>query len=195
MNASRPASVISKNTMIFKHQIHFTMKFLPTILSVFFLMVLLALAGCGGECCQKTGATGTSESTTASDEVNIESLMAATPAADRIEVIDFYGTHRCVTCKAIEANTKHALVTQFPEELKSGTITFRTVNVDDKANYDLAEAYEATGTALFLNVVKGGQETHVDLTEQAFAKGKERDDWAKELKFFIHLQQKEMGEM
>lgn len=192
MNASRPASVISKNTMNFKHQIHFNMKFLPTILSVFSLMALLALAGCGGECCQKTGATGTSESTTVSDEVNIESLMAATPATDRIEVIDFYGTHRCVTCKAIEASTKYALTTLFPEELKSGTITFRTVNVDEEANYDMAEAYGATGTALFLNVVKGSKETHVDLTEQAFAKGKEKDAWAEELKFFINLQMQEI---
>lgn len=121
--------------------------------------------------------------------------MAATPAADRIEVIDFYSTHRCVTCKAIEANTKYALATIYPAELKSGKITFRTVNVDDKANYDMAEAYEATGTALYLNVVKGGKETHVDLTEQAFAKGREQAAWAEELKFFIDMQRKEMGEM
>ena len=28
-----------------------------------------------------------------------------TEIANHIEVIDFYGTRRCVTCKAIEANT------------------------------------------------------------------------------------------
>ena len=168
------------------------MNFLKSI--SFLLFSLLLLNGCGGECCEKPGQTtkaGANETT--ATEVNIESLMAATPAAERIEVIDFYGTHRCVTCKAIEANTKHALATYFPEELKSGKITFRMVNVDDKANYDLAEAYEATGTALFLNVVKDGKETHVDLTNQAFAKGKERDVWADQLKFFINLQMQENG--
>lgn len=171
------------------------MKFLSSILSLSLLLALFSLAGCGGECCQKPDAAGATGSAAPTDGTNIESLMAATPAADRIEVIDFYGTHRCVTCKAIEANTKHALAYLYPEELKSGTITFRTVNVDDKANYDMAEVYGTTGTALFLNVVKGGKETHVDLTEQAFAKGKEQDAWTEELKFFIDMQQKEMGEM
>ncbi len=166
------------------------MRHLKSLLAITFFMVILAFVGCGDN--QNQALT---EQTTEAESVNIESMMAATPAADRIEVIDFYGTHRCVTCKAIEANTKYALATLYPEELKSGKITFRTVNVDDKANYDMAEAYEATGTALYLNVVKDGKETHVDLTEQAFAKGKERDDWAEELKFFINLQQKEMGEM
>jgi thiol:disulfide interchange protein len=169
------------------------MKFLKLLFPVALAVILLA--SCGGECCQKTGQTSATETTSATDEVNIESLLAATPAADRIEVIDFYGTHRCVTCKAIEANTKLALAALFPEELKAGKITFRTVNVDDEANAAMAEAYQAAGTALYLNVVKDGKETHVDLTEQAFAKGRERDAWAEELKFFINLQQKEMGEM
>ncbi len=151
------------------------------------LAALLAIISCGSN-----QNPSTTEADTAADSINIESLMAATPAADRIEVIDFYGTHRCVTCKAIEANTKYALATLYPAELKAGTITFRTVNVDDEANYDMAEAYEATGTTLYLNVVKDGKETHVDLTEQAFAKGKEQDAWAEELKFFINLQMQEI---
>jgi hypothetical protein len=164
------------------------MKFLKLLFPVAITTILLA--SCGGQAGQNNTTTETPQT-----EVNIESLMAATPAANHIEVIDFYGTHRCVTCRAIEANTKLALATLFPEELKSGKITFRTVNVDDKANVPIAETYQATGTALYLNVVKDGNETHVDLTEQAFAKGRERDAWAEELKFFINLQQKEMGEM
>lgn len=169
------------------------MKLLKSILSAFSILSLIALAGCGGECCQKPGTTGSAEKVSQAGDVDIESMMAATPAANRIEVIDFYGTHRCVTCKAIEANTRYALATIYPEKLKSGKITFRAVNVDDEANYDLAEAYEATGTALYLNVVKDGKETHVDLTEQAFAKGKERDAFTEELKFFIDMQMKENG--
>ncbi len=166
------------------------MRHLKSLLAITFFMFILAFVGCGDNQNQAT-----TEAKTAADSINIESLMAATPAANRIEVIDFYGTHRCVTCKAIEANTKYALATLYPGELKSGKITFRTVNVDDKANYDMAEAYEATGTALYLNVIKDGKETHVDLTEQAFAKGKERDAFTEELKFFIDMQMKEIQDM
>ncbi len=118
--------------------------------------------------------------------------VAKTKMANRIEVLDFYGSHRCVTCKAIEANTKYTLETYFGDELKSGKIVFKTVNVDDEANFKLAEKFEAAGTALFLNTVKDGKETHVNLTNQAFEKGRDKDAFSDELKFFIDLQLKEI---
>lgn len=167
------------------------MSFVKSIQISLILAALLAIIGCGSN-----QNPSTTESETAADSINIESLMAVTPAADRIEVIDFYGTHRCVTCRAIEANTKIALATYYPAELKAGSITFRTVKVDDKANAALAEEYQATGTALFLNVVKDGKKVqHIDLTNQAFDKGKEQAAWAEELKLFINMKQEEMGKI
>jgi hypothetical protein len=102
--------------------------------------------------------------------------------ANKIEVIDFYSTHRCVTCKAIEANTKTTLDTYFAPELKNHKIVFKTINVDEKQNYKIAEAYEATGTALFLNVIVNGKEKHIDLTDFAFLKGMEKEAFVAELK-------------
>ncbi len=55
--------------------------------------------------------------------------------------------------------------------MKSGTITFRLVNVDDKANAQVAEDFGAYGTALFLHVHKNGKAEKIDLTEWAFIKG------------------------
>ncbi|MFA5298065.1 MAG: nitrophenyl compound nitroreductase subunit ArsF family protein, partial [Lutibacter sp.] len=78
-----------------------------------------------------------------------------------IEVIDFHSTNRCMTCKAIEANTKYTLETYFASEIKSGKITFKIVNIDKKENEQLAENFEASGTALFLNVIKDGKENHI----------------------------------
>lgn len=101
---------------------------------------------------------------------------------NKIEVIDFYSTHRCVTCKAIEANTKYTLDTYFSKELKENKITFKTVNVDKEQNFKIAEEYEATGTALFLNVIKNGKETHIDLTDFAFMKGMDKEAFSEELK-------------
>jgi thiol-disulfide isomerase/thioredoxin len=102
-----------------------------------------------------------------------------------IEVIDFYGTHRCVTCKAIEASTKYTVETYFTNEPK---VIFKTVNVDDDSNYKLAEKFEASGTALFLNVIKDGMETHIDLTDFGFSKGKDQEVFAKELKNKIEIE-------
>lgn len=111
---------------------------------------------------------------------------------NKIEVIDFYGTHRCVTCKAIEASTRYTLDTYFAKELKAGKIVFKTINVDDDNNYAIAEKYEATGTSLFLNVIKDGKETHIDLTDFGFSKGKEQEEFSKELKMKIENELKKL---
>jgi hypothetical protein len=111
-----------------------------------------------------------------------------TKSTNKIEVIDFYGTHRCVTCKAIEANTKYTIDTYFSNEQEKGTIVFKTVNVDNDKNYDIAEDFEATGTALFLNVVKNGKQRHIDLTELAFSKGNDQKDFSLELKNIIETE-------
>jgi len=108
-----------------------------------------------------------------------ENRTTATNATNKIEVIDFYGTHRCITCKDIEANAKYTVDTYFANEPR---VVFKTVNVDDEANYNIAEKYEASGTALFLNVIKDGKETHIDLTDFAFSKGREQEAFSKELK-------------
>ena len=36
----------------------------------------------------------------------------------KVEVLDFHSTHRCMTCNAIEANTKYTLDTYFSDEMK-----------------------------------------------------------------------------
>ena len=100
----------------------------------------------------------------------------------KIELIDFYGTHRCVTCEAIEANAKYTVETFFQEAVNKGQLEFKTVNVDDEKNYSIAERFEATGTALFINVIKGGQEQHIDLTNFAFQKGRDQEAFSAELK-------------
>ena len=103
----------------------------------------------------------------------------------KIEVLDFHSTHRCMTCNAIEANTKYTLNTYFAKELKDAKITFQVINVDKKENEKIAESFEASGTALFLNVIKDGKETHINLTDFAFLKGNQKEEFAKELKLKI----------
>jgi hypothetical protein len=109
-----------------------------------------------------------------------------------IEVIDFHSTNRCMTCKAIESNTKYTLDTYFANELKSGKIVFKIVNVDKAENEKFAEKFEATGMALFLNVIKDGKEKHVDLTNFAFMKGTDQKTFSDELKQTIAIQLKSL---
>jgi phosphoketolase len=109
-----------------------------------------------------------------------------------IEVFDFHTTNRCVTCKAIEANTKYTLETYFAEELKSGKITFKIINIDEKVNEKLAEKFQASGTSLFLNVIVAKKEKQIDLTNFAFTYGKKQDEFSEKLKVTI---EKELAEI
>ena len=108
----------------------------------------------------------------------------------KIEVLDFHSTHRCMTCNAIEANTKYTLNTHFEKELKDEKITFQVINVDEEENEKIAEKFEASGTALFLNVIKNGKEKQIDLTEFAFMEGNDQEVFSQELKAKIDAELK-----
>ncbi|MGB3345122.1 MAG: nitrophenyl compound nitroreductase subunit ArsF family protein [Aequorivita sp.] len=116
--------------------------------------------------------------------------QSLTQSVSKIEVLDFHSTHRCMTCNAIEANTKYTLNTYFAKELKDDKITFQVINVDEKENEKIAEKFEASGTALILNVIKNGKETQINLTDFAFMNGNDQDAFSKELKAKIDTELK-----
>ena len=111
-------------------------------------------------------------------------------SVSKIEVLDFHSAHRCMTCNAIEANTKYTLNTYFSKELKEDKITFQVINVDEKKNEKIAEKFEASGTSLILNVIKNGKETQINLTDFAFMNGNDQETFSKELKAKIDTELK-----
>lgn len=88
---------------------------------------------------------------------------------DRVEILYFHGKQRCATCMAIEKNTKEAVMTQFADELKKGTVVFRTIDISKAENEKIAEKYEVTWSSLFICKWKNGNETYENLTQYAFA--------------------------
>ncbi|MCX6789350.1 MAG: nitrophenyl compound nitroreductase subunit ArsF family protein [Candidatus Gribaldobacteria bacterium] len=78
--------------------------------------------------------------------------------ADKIEVFLFHATQRCPTCIRIGQLAKATLEERFPEQLKSGKIYFREINIDFPENKALAEKFQATGSALFINAIRNGQD-------------------------------------
>lgn len=121
-------------------------------------------------------------------ENNANKTTASVDKKNSIEIYDFHTTNRCVTCQSIENNTQYTLETYFSEALKDKTITFQIVNVDKKENYALAEKFQASGTALFLNVIKDKQEQQIDLTDFAFKYGKKQDEFSEQLKDKLNKQ-------
>lgn len=107
---------------------------------------------------------------------------AQSSGPNRIEVLDFHNEHRCATCLEIERLTKELISQNYADAVKKGQITFKLINVDDKANADLVHKYTAYGTTLIISSVKGGKEEFTDLTNFAFLNFNKADKFKATLK-------------
>ena len=99
---------------------------------------------------------------------------------DRIEVLSFHGKQRCVTCRAIEKLTQEVVETDYADQLKNGTVVFKVVDIRLPENEPLADKYEVSWSALFINGWKDGEETANDLTEFAFGNARNNSEQFKQ---------------
>jgi hypothetical protein len=71
----------------------------------------------------------------------------------------FHGTFRCNTCRTIEQYSKEAIEKYFANELKSGKLEFRPVNIEEPANQHFIQDYQLVTRSLVLSLVSDGKET------------------------------------
>lgn len=121
-----------------------------------FFMLIIGLTSCG------TG-NGNSAGEVSSDK-------------DRVEVIYFHGKQRCVTCMAIEKLTGEVLDSLYADELKNGTIVYRTVDISTPEGEKVADSYEVTWSSLFVNKWENGKEIRNDMTEFSFGNARKNPD-------------------
>lgn len=111
-----------------------------------------------------------------STEKKTETASTDVKQADRIEVLYFHGAQRCVTCKAIESNTKALLDSLYSNEIASGKIVYKIIDISQKENEEVADKYEVTWSSLFVNRWKNGTEEVNNMTEFGFANAKSDPD-------------------
>ena len=90
-------------------------------------------------------------------------------AKDGVELIYFHGKQRCATCQAIENETQALIDSQFADEVKSGKVRYRVVDITKAENEALADKYEITWSSLVLVNFNDGKEKAENLTQFAFA--------------------------
>ena len=103
-------------------------------------LILALIICCGLTACDNNG-TKKSASTDVEQAQQLEQK-------DHVEVLYFHGKQRCATCMAIEKNAKEVVEVQFANELKNGTLVFRTIDISDPKNETIAEKYEVTWLSL-----------------------------------------------
>lgn len=85
-------------------------------------------------------------------------------SASKVQVFMFHATHRCPTCIRIGQLSKETIQERFKDQLKSGKIEFREINVDLHENKVLAEKFQAGGSSLFINSIKDGKDNILEDT-------------------------------
>lgn len=77
---------------------------------------------------------------------------------------------------AIENNAAETVETLFADEVETGTVIFRSVDISAPENERLADDYEVAWSSLFVNRWRDGKETRENLTEFAFANARTAPD-------------------
>lgn len=76
--------------------------------------------------------------------------------AERVQVAYFHRTERCASCVEAERLTRKTLEAYFTEQVGSGRISLVVADVQKSANAALTRAYGASGSELYLGIVKNG---------------------------------------
>lgn len=70
----------------------------------------------------------------------------------KLEVFHFHPTRGCATCTAIGEYANATISTYFADELASGKVAFRHINIDLAENRAVVEQYKVTGSSLMFGV-------------------------------------------
>lgn len=95
-------------------------------------------------------------------------VSAKSPENDRVEVIYFHGKQRCATCLAIEERAKEVIDAEFSKEVKDGKLVYKTIDISTTEGEALADKYEVSWSALYVNNWKDGKESRSNMTEFSF---------------------------
>jgi hypothetical protein len=89
----------------------------------------------------------------------------------KVEVYYFHPNERCPIDQSIEANTKQVMKSFFSNETGTGTIVFKVINTEDKANGKITAKFDINAQALYIVKLDKGKEIQNDLTRFAFDYG------------------------
>ena len=85
-----------------------------------------------------------------------------------VEVIYFHGPQRCKTCVGLEKVAKETVSGKFGNQVKSGKVAFKTVDIGTSAGEKIADRYQVAWSALIIVRKDGKKEKYVDLTKEGF---------------------------
>lgn len=90
--------------------------------------------------------------------INASTAFAADNSSVKVIAYYFHGSFRCYTCTNMEKFSREAIEANFKDDLASGRIEFKAVNVEERGNEHFVDDYKLYTKSLILSLVKDGKE-------------------------------------
>jgi hypothetical protein len=121
------------------------------------------------------------------DQKSDSMAIAAETGADKVQLLYFHRTERCVTCNNVEQYARDTLDTYFKNELDSGIISINSI--DYQKDKETAKKYTVKMQGLKMEITKNGETSVKDIPE-VWTYAKDKTAYMKFLKSIID---KELG--
>ena len=99
----------------------------------------------------------------------------------------FYTNFRCKSCLTIEKYTKEAIEENFEDELSSGKLVFKTINIEEEDNKHFVDDYQLYTKSVVLSLVKDGEEIRFKNLKKVWESLRSKDDFFKYIIFNYYL--------
>jgi hypothetical protein len=86
------------------------------------------------------------------------------PKNSDVEVYYFHRTVRCVTCKTVEAEARKNIEILYPDQVKTGKISFTALNLEEATGKSVGDKFGVNSQTLL--IVKGDQK--INITNEGF---------------------------
>jgi hypothetical protein len=100
--------------------------------------------------------------------------VSAAPSR-RVVATYFHNTIRCVTCRTIEQGARETIEAAFAEDLASGRLTWRALNMEEKENEHYAMDYQLPYPSLVLSELEGEREVRFKVLSETWNLVHKRD--------------------
>ena len=150
-----------------------------TVALLIVISATVLIIGCGNSEEHKTlqlNNTGESQA----DKMSVEENTGAVET--KVIAYYFYTNYRCRSCYAIEKYTKESIEENFKDELTSGELVFKPVNVDLKENQHFLVDYQLFTKSVVLSLVKDGKEIKFKNLKKVWEYLRNKDEFYKYIK-------------
>ena len=109
---------------------------------------------------------------------------ASQKADGRVIAYYFHGNFRCITCRTIEAYSEEAITKGFPDELASGRLAWRVVNMDEPENKHFVRDFELVTRSLVLVEYRNGKVTRHENLKQIWQLVRDKESFVNYVRTF-----------